>query len=120
MTSTPLTQAPERPASPNPAVVARPPWLDPLAVTAVLALTSGLIVAALPPEVRLAAALVVFVMLPGHLLVQTVFEPGRPGPLVRWLLALGAATSWRPYSCWRSTGCSGRFTRPNCWPGRSS
>lgn len=59
-------------------------------ILAGLVLADGLLLAPLGPEARLAGALVLFVLLPGVLLVQAVFPGSRPGPLERWLLALAA------------------------------
>ena len=61
---------------------------DPLLVLAATALADGLLLAPVPPEIRLVGALALFVVLPGVLLVQAVFVGPRPGPLERWLLAL--------------------------------
>lgn len=59
------------------------------AVVASAALANWLLLSSLPPEIRLVGALVLFVVLPGYLLVQAVFCGPRPGGIERWLLALG-------------------------------
>jgi hypothetical protein len=62
-------------------------------VPALVALAAGanwVLLSSLAPEIRLLGALVLFVILPGCLLVHTVFRGPRPSGVERWLLSLGS------------------------------
>lgn len=56
---------------------------------AALVAANGVLLAPLPPEIRVFGALALFVALPGYLLVETVFNGERPSGLERGLLAVG-------------------------------
>jgi hypothetical protein len=63
--------------------------IDHLSIVAVAALATVALAGELPLELRVIAALLLFVVLPGHLLIQAVFNGPAPAPLERGLLALG-------------------------------
>lgn len=64
-------------------------WLELPGVLGVIAFAHTLLLAPLSLELRLLGALLLFVALPGHLLVQAAFTGPQPEPLERHLLALG-------------------------------
>jgi hypothetical protein len=62
---------------------------DHVDIVAAAALATVALASELPLELRVIAALLLFVILPGHLLIQAVFNGPAPAPLERGLLALG-------------------------------
>jgi 4-amino-4-deoxy-L-arabinose transferase-like glycosyltransferase len=61
-----------------------------VAIAVIALLADVLLLSSLPLEIRFVGALLLFVVLPGYLFVQAVFNGPRPGPLERYLLTLGS------------------------------